>query len=227
MDVPSNQTNKTPKLIMKLDSTNSVIRTVSTLGFDLPVNVPSDLATFDAIFGEGTALRMAVTHVIFHQRNHEFRAALVDAIVDETKLEVPTIGDTKKTISEEKYLAWVQTQVNADGEPVITPERVAEIAVAVNAELGDLSPRESKRGEGKRSAEVTERGTAKFNEVASGKVDLADFVAKWEAINPTGKRFSELGEASDVNTFITAYHLNALRVKREAEAAAKAANASL
>lgn len=213
---------------MELNETNSSIRTVSTLGFDLPVRVPNDVTTFDAIFGAGAAIKLAVTHVIFHQRNHEFRAALVDAIVDECKIEVPLISaDSKKTISEEKYLAWVQTQKDADGNPVITPERILELALEVNTELGDLSPRESKRGEGKRSADVIARGTAKFNEIASGKQTAEDFAAKWDSINPTGKRFSELGSTDDVQTYITAYHLNGLRVKREAEEAAKAANAGL
>ena len=204
---------------------NSVIIQNTSLGFKVPVRVPKDLATFDAVFGAGSALQLCVTHVLYHNWNGQFRDGLAEALVRETSIPIPTVDGTTDgdPVSEAKYLAFLYTQKKEDGvTPVLTQIRANEIALEVALGIQDVMPRESTRGQGKRSKEVISLGTQVFQQINSGERTLDSFIAKFEAANP-GVSFSSLGEPTVVETFIEAIHVN---YKRAAEEARRAAQAS-
>lgn len=202
---------------------NSVVIRNTSLGFTFPVRVPADIETFEAVFGSGTLLKLGITHCLYHMLNGQFREKLADGLVAFTGIEIPTKDGTEdgEPITEQKFLAYLLAKKKDDGTPVLTQAQANEIAMTAAAAVADLAPRESTRGEGKKTKEVIEKGTQIFNEIASGQRDLQDFVAKWEAVN-TKVSFASLGDPSDVNTFVQAIHLNFVRAKAAAAAAAKA-----
>lgn len=195
---------------------NSKIVSNNSLGFSLKVRVPADYETFDAIFGKDAALNLAVTHVLYHVWNGQFREAFADALSERTGIAIPTEDGTEdgKPISETKFLAYVLAQKDGDGKPVISTADLNALAQEVAGTLTDLKPRESTRGTGNRTKEVKEAGARIFASIQSGERSLEDFVAKWEAANP-GKVFASLGDATDVSTFIDAVHINSLRIAAE------------
>lgn len=209
-----------------LDLTNTIVRpsiTADERVFEL--RVPSTIEGFDKIYGEGEALRLAVTHKIFHEWNGAFREALVDKLVDLTKVEVPEVNG--KPMTEDKFLKWIASQnfgpgTEAAGE-LIGSAFVTQVATEVFESMCFLTPFDSRRGEGKKSKEVIEKGTAKFNDIKAGRDTAENFAARFEANNP-GRPFASLGSPDSVDTYISAYHINFLRVKREAEKRAKEAD---
>ncbi len=195
---------------------NSKVVSNNSLGFALKVRVPADYATFDAIFGKDSALNLAITHVLYHVWNGQFREAFAAKLSERTGIEIPTVDGTEdgELISETKYLAYVLAQKDAEGKPVISQADVSALAAEVAASIENLQPRQSTRGTGTRTKEVKEAGTRIFNSIQNGERALEDFIAKWEAANP-GKVFAQLGDTSDVNTFIDAVHINSLRIAAE------------
>lgn len=202
---------------------NSTVIRNTSLGYTFDVRVPADIETFEAVFGAGTLLKLGITHVCYHSLNGAFREKAAELLVKATGIDIPTKDGTEDgdLITEQKYIAYLLAKKAEDGSPVLTQSQLNAILAEAAAAVSDLLPRESTRGEGKKTKDVIDKGTQIFNEIAAGTRSLEDFVAKWEAVN-TKVSFASLGDPSNVETFITAIHLNFVRAKAAAAAAAKA-----